>query len=198
MRVVTLGIDIGLVNLSFCVLAKDDDIYVPLCWKNIDLMQLAGLGHVSCRDVTPMDLHDIASFVIPSLFGLDFLRLHNIQHVAIEQQPHGKYSNIKMIVISHLIYSYFRHLIIAPIRTVSALVTVTMMSAAKKYDPLVLKLYNLSKQKIYKDRKRLSVQLTERICSDIGVCTTGVFDAHKCDDLADSFLLAHACMKSMS
>ena len=99
----TLGIDIGLVNFSFCVLRCDEeDAQHVLEWQRVNLLDLCGYPEgFSCKKLTPVDLHNIAEIALPQLFDpTSFLGRYTVQHVAIEQQPHGKYGQIKMIASS--------------------------------------------------------------------------------------------------
>jgi hypothetical protein len=189
--VVCMGIDIGLRHLSFCVLRgeRKSPLLSSSCWRTVSLLELLGLPKdFSCKKINPGDLHDIGSLVLPKLFSEAFLERHGVGHIAIEMQPHGKYANTRMIVLSHLLLAYFRGLILrsdggGPRR----LQTAGLVSASSKYPPDLLKTYGLSKQRNYAKRKALGVTLMRRLC---GFGAQALFPIAKADDYADSFLLA--------
>ncbi len=212
MALVTLGVDIGLINFSYCVLRcaqnneeeeevgedqmedeKDEEKKWSVReWKLVNLLDLAGFEPgFSCNKVTPVDLHNIADFVLPALFSLEFLQNHQVQHVAIEQQPHGKYANTRMIALSHLVFSFFRRILIGGGEQ-SPLITVAMVSAGCKYQKVFLEKYGLTKQTKYSARKSLGVDMAERLCGEMDISAEAMSIATKNDDLADSFLLAYS------
>jgi hypothetical protein len=177
-----LGIDIGLVNFSYCFLSmKGRGVRA---WDTVNLLSLCGMS-IQCSKVTPADLHSIAEVVFPSIFG----DLSGVRHVAIEQQPHGKYANTKMIVLSHLTLAYFRRLARDP---ASPVVTARMVPPGQKYNQGFLASTGLPvKKRKYADRKLLGVQLAHAIGPRLGVDMSRMDCSHKKDDLADSFLLAY-------
>ena len=187
----TLGIDIGLVNFSYCVLRKKiDKTQEILEWKRINLLDMCGFeSGFSCKKVTPIDLHNISDFVFPKLFSKEFIEKYDVTHVAIEQQPHGKFCQIKMITLSHLLFSYFRRIVF---QLQLPLTTVKMMAASQKYQQQFLEKYKLSKQKRYNNRKALGVEITERLAADLLLDITEMTKLEKPDDMADSFLLAYS------
>lgn len=197
---VTLGIDIGFVNFSFCVLEQGDQGgqgHMILAWENLNILALAGFEPgFSCSKLTPTDIHNIAELLTAVHFGCRFLALHKIQHVAIEQQPHGKYGNMKMITLSHLLHSYFRRRILdTPPHEDCFLQTSTLMAASQKYQASFLNRFGLEKQKVYKNRKALGVRLMTLLLEELKISVVvGPLDKKKQDDFADSFLLAYSSM----
>lgn len=186
----TLGIDIGLVNFSYCVVREKDGCITIPDWKVINLLDMMGfVAGFPCAKVTPVDLHNIVDFVLPTIFGVDFFQSYNVQHVAIEQQPHGKYGHIRMIALSHLIFSHFRRMVFGATNSV---LSVVMVSAACKYQKAFLDKFGFEKQKQYNRRKNLGVDIAMGLCKELAIPTTLIEDAPKKDDLADSFLLAYA------
>jgi hypothetical protein len=185
-----LGIDIGLRNFSYCVIrttAGGVDVVDVVDWQLVDLMEMCGFAKgFSCNRITSKDLHDIGDFVFPLIFSCDYMNKHGVNHIAIEQQPHGRLSNPKMIALTHILYSYMRSLF-TNLKCGSPLRTVVLMAASQKYNTPLLARFGFSKQKDYKERKLLSVKLVQAILGTVDF-PHGVT---KVDDLADSFLLAY-------
>jgi len=191
MTLTTLGIDIGIINFSFCVLQQNQDQKQKILeWKRVNLLDLCGFENgFSCKKVTPIDLHNISDFVFPKLFSMEFMKKYTVNHIAIEQQPHGKFGQIKMIMLSHLLFSYFRRLVF---NLQWPLLTVSMMSASQKYQKKFLTKYELTKQKRYNNRKALGVELAEKIGADLLLDMNEMTKLEKADDMADSFLIAYS------
>jgi hypothetical protein len=191
--VVVMGIDIGIRNLSFCVLAEEHkgQRLTTSSWKTVDLLaSLPGAEGLSCNKVTPLDLHEITHYVFGEIFSDDFIRKNGVQHIVIEQQPHGKYANVKMIVLSHLLLDHFRRMVYRrAAESDFPLKTAGFVSAATKYPNWFLRKNGWKKQKKYDKRKRLGIVIAETLCR--------WHDLHwemehkKKDDYADSFLLAY-------
>ena len=188
----TLGIDIGLRNLAICVLHRNTNTaaYAIQDWQLIDVMQCCGMGERKCTQLTSAQIHDMAEYALPKLFPLTYLTTNKIYHVAIEQQPCGKYSNQRIILFSHLVYHYFRRLLCQQGWRESTLTTVAFASAALKYNQNWLQKYHVPKPKTYIQRKEASVQLCKAIRLDAGIPV--MLTKLKQDDLADAFLLAFA------
>lgn len=184
-----LGIDVGIRNLSFCVLQKDSAGHFHIIdWQLIDVLQVCGIDS-SCDQLTSNEIHDIASYALPLIFPIDFIQKNLIAHVSIEQQPHGKYGNQKIILFSHLLFEYFRNPLFNQ-KKGDLLQTVAFTGAAKKYDRRWLSLHNLPKPKTYTQRKQTSVQLCQLFCAQLKLQELP-FTRDKQDDLADAFLLAY-------
>jgi hypothetical protein len=186
-----LGIDVGLRNLSLCVLQKNNDQYSILDWRLVDVRQLCGLKQVSCKKLTSAQIHNIAHFVLPRIFPKDYMKKHAIAHVSIEQQPMGRMTNQRMVLFSQLLFHYFRTFI-WNVEWGDYIQTVRLTSAGQKYQKSWMTTYGLQTSKKYKIRKENSIILCERLCSDLHVQgDKSIFDDDtKKDDLADAFLLA--------
>lgn len=185
-----LGIDIGIRNLSFCVLRRElDGTYTIPVWELVSVMDMCGMGNESFKKLTSGQIHDMAHFVIPKLFPLDFIHKHTVAHVSIEQQPHGKYGNPKIVLFSHLLFEYFQSNLWAITRH-SSLETVSFTGASQKYLRKWLTQYNLEPGRTYAQRKHLSIVLCINWCCQLGIPTTQLDEHKKSDDLADAFLLA--------
>jgi len=121
-----LGIDIGIRNFSMCILRRTpSNSFQILDWDNINLLRW--LPHrTTCNKVTMSDIHLLMNTVIPEIWQTR-CQPHQVQHIAIEQQPQGKYANTKMIILSHLLVHYFQE----HIATGPHLVTCRLVSAGK-------------------------------------------------------------------
>ena len=185
-----LGIDVGIRNLSFCVLQKSKEgQFCIVDWQLIDVLQLCGLDG-SCDDLTSNEIHDIARHALPLIFPTNFIQRYQIAHVGIEQQPHGKYGNQKIILFSHLLFEYFRSSLLNQHRG-DTLQTVAFTGAAKKYDKQWLAMFKLSKPTTYIERKQTSVRLCKLFCAKFQLSELPKATLAKQDDLADAFLLAY-------
>lgn len=184
-----LGIDIGLRNFSYCILEHQHDLCVR-DWKLVDIIQLCGLPKKSCNKLTLTDIHSIANYSFEIIFPLTFLVNNKIAHISIEQQPHGKFGNQKMIIFSHLLYSYLQKFI-QKVNIGDTLQTVEFTAASKKYKKVVLEKYNLQTSTKYQVRKENSVTLCDKILEDLKISVNCELQEQcKRDDLADAFLLA--------
>lgn len=191
--VVIVGVDIGIRNFSFCVLREDGKTLRVLEWRNVDLRaSCPGLSGLSCKKLTPADLHDVAQCgLFRDLLSEDFVRRHRVQHVAIEQQPQGKYGNMRMILLSHLLLGHFLRMLrrLAP-EEGFPLKTAALVSASTKYPKWLLDRHGWAKQKNYEKRKRLGVSTARLLCRNHNI-EWNQEAKKKEDDYADSFLLAY-------
>jgi hypothetical protein len=181
-----LGIDVGIRNLSFCILQLEPSAILK--WELIDVLELCGLPDLSCTKLTSSQMHDIARYALPRIFPVQLIQSNQISHVSIEQQPHGKYGNQKIILFSHLIYDYFRQYLFNQVYG-DTMETVVFTGAAKKYDKLWFVKYGLPKPKNYADRKSTSTQLCHLLCDEMQLPRMPTGHCKE-DDLADAFLLA--------
>jgi hypothetical protein len=221
-----LGIDIGIRNFSFCVYRESVHLGAPfhvigaprgaprlgaprlgapigtpivrrevLQWGLVDLLGLCGYDpSTSCKQVTATELYDIVEHAMTVLFPRTFFLTHEINHVAIEQQPCGKFGNSKMVMLSMFLFGAMRR----ELGTLPPLRTVKIVSARTKYQDSLLRGFDLSRERVYADRKALSVTLTNCLLQrdDIHVSPRDLFEnTIKKDDLADSFLLAYAYLQ---
>jgi hypothetical protein len=184
-----LGIDVGIRNLGFCVLQRDekDKSFLIKDWQLVDVMERCGISNSSCKKLTSGQIHDMAAFILPVIFPTEFVKLHRLSHVSIEQQPHGKYGNQKIILFSHLLYDYFRRLLHNQVWG-DTLETVVFTGAGQKYKPTWLALHNLPIPKTYPQRKLTSEKLCEAFCRVLKLMDLP--DGPKRDDRADALLLA--------
>jgi hypothetical protein len=131
------------------------------------------------------DIHLLINTAIPEIWQTR-CQPHQIQHIAIEQQPQGKYANTKMIILSHLLVRYFQE----HIATGPHLVTCRLVSAGKKYNKQFLARCQCTRERKYKNRKLLSIRLCRSLCQEFCPTVMNRLKCKKADDLADSFLMA--------
>jgi hypothetical protein len=175
----TLGIDIGIKNLSQCIF--NTKTRLPLLrqeWKSIDLRQLCGIPNKSCKSIKTTEIQHMLSYILPILFPAEYFVKYHITHAGIEAQPKKKIH----ILISYIIKQYLQGLID---RDDNPLQGVFLIAGAKKYDDLDA--YGIQHQKIYKNRKDSGVLLVRHIFHELKY-TWNRFK--KMDDDADSYLLA--------
>jgi len=184
-----LGIDIGIRNLSFCQLVKQNTgDWAIAQWHLVDMLEFCNTRFKSCTDMHSIDVHALAEYLLPLIFPATALPTF----VCIEQQPHGKYGNQKLVLLSHLIYAYFRQFL-ARATFGQKLLAVKFVSPNSKYCTPWLQKYGQTRGKTHCARKKLSIALFEKLVAEYQVSnlSTVVFADHKKqDDLADSFLLA--------
>lgn len=182
-----LGIDIGIRNLSYCVVRSDEgkEFCIEI-WQNVDLLQ--DTPFASLKKVSSASVHALAYALLPTIFPPQHIR-QTVGHVCIEQQPAGKYGNPKLVLMQHLVYDYFMRLA----RVDSTLLGVTFTSAGRKYNTSWLTEFEECRQSDYGKRKKLSVRLALGLIRTRAVTNASghVFPGNsKADDFADSFLLA--------
>ena len=163
------GIDIGLVNFSYCIITDAQTIEA---WENVNVV--TQLGYKSCRQINLGQLDSIAGYIIHHILKPVENR---IDHIVIEGQPkHSKFKCLSYVLQSRL----------NALRTSTQLISVAIIGASTKYCKPWLQRYNLTKQKVYKNRKKLSIQL----CTLMLGSKFNNQESKKRDDLADSYLLA--------
>ena len=186
-----LGIDIGIRNLSCCKLEHENGEWKITSWQLYDLLDFTDNQFTSCNDLHTIDVHTLADYMLPKIFPAEKVT-QTINHVCIEQQPHGKYGNQKLVLLSHLIYQHFRRLWYTTFFG-STLWSVRFVSPNSKYCQKWLTKYGYHKEKLYGGRKRLSVDLLKSLFDDYRIqnlTDTVPETTKKADDFADSFLLA--------
>ena len=188
-----LGIDVGIRNLSFCILSESNEI---VDWQLVDMLQLMKTNVFrSCDDISTADIHGMMAVTLPILFPLGTLLVH---HVGIETQPLGQFTNCKMFLIAQLIYNYFHTAWLQG--TAGLLQSVRFISPVRKYDPKWLLRYGLKKEKLYEKRKKMSHTLCGNLIRDHNIVNSTLTDLGKCqktDDLADAFLLALVLLENV-
>lgn len=169
-----LGIDVGIRHLSFCeLLVEPATNFAVKRWQVVDLID----GDVQSANKIHLEtLHHRLEEFLSDTFPA--ATVNQYAAVGIELQPQGRLSNLRMLIVSHLIYAYFRSHKGQRVRFVAAKL---------KYPKKHMTACGLRCSRIYKERKKNSVALCKHL-------TTGLPATGKVDDLADSFLIAHACM----
>jgi hypothetical protein len=171
-----LGIDVGIRHLSFCqLLVEPAKTFTVKRWEVVDLID----GDVQSANKIHLEtLHHRLDDFLRDTFPPE--TANQLTTVGIELQPQGRMSNLRMLLVSHLIYAYFRHLRVPNQQ-------VRFVSAKLKYPKKHMTACGLRSSRVYKERKNNSVNLCKHL-------TAGLPPKGKVDDLADSFLIAHACM----
>lgn len=187
-----LGIDVGLRNLSYCLLKYENGQYEIKDWKLIDVLSLCGQPDRSCNTLSSQEIHNISEYLLKRIFSPFFIRENKIAHISIERQPGGRFSNSRTILFSHLIYEYFRQCL-RNVKWGDTLQTSCFVGAQQKYKQKWLSLFNIKTSANYKKRKNNSVFLCCNLCKDLkiqGFNEEQFRNEDKNDDLADAFLLA--------
>jgi hypothetical protein len=181
-----IGIDPGIVNLSFCVLKVEEEGEVKIVdWRVIDLSKKTSVSKSSKTSRTRKkkktnfrDIHDVYLKELPTVFPDDMMK--NLDFVIIENQPAGKMGSFHMNLFSHLLMLHFKRFQLERRKktekhefndtlkenTLHLKENVLFASASSKYDEKLLKLINLPKQKrTYHQRKKTSVVLMRHMLS---------------------------------
>ena len=176
---VIIGFDVGVRNLSFCELAVEPSgAHTKKRWEVVDLID----GDIqSANKVKLEELHLRLESFLTEHFPAEAVT-NQVHAVGIELQPQGRLGNLRMLIVSHLIYAHFRSMIHK-----GSLQSVRFIAAKLKYPRKHMTACGLRSSRVYKERKRNSVSLCRHL-------TVGLPAKGKVDDLADSFLIAHACI----
>jgi len=176
-----LGIDVGIRHMSFCELMVDDEgAFSVERWEVVDLLD----GDRQSANKLKIDvLHPKLEAFLESYFPPE-TSAQKFDCVGIELQPYGKLTNLRMHIAANLLYAYFRAVVKSQH---SKLSSVRFIAAAKKYPPKLLAKCALKPSRAYAVRKKNSVALCRYL-------TPGLPCRGKLDDLADSFLIARACL----
>lgn len=170
-----LAIDIGVRNLSYCVL-DDSKIYD---WQHVDLL-LRYTPYKSFKQMKLMHISALCDYLCQDLF--QSIQVH---HVIIEQQPFGsRGGSQKLGLLSHLLFEYFK----TRRSRIGWPTSICIQPAQSKYCKAWLSEFKYGKQRIYNQRKQLSILLCKALLK------TRLYKAclrpgAKRDDYADSFLL---------
>jgi hypothetical protein len=167
-----LSFDVGIKNLSYCILEQNENVTNISSWNNICITN-ENIKHVKLESLTENVLQCLID---------NFNEQCDVDIVLIENQPSLK--NGLMKTISVIIYTYFNLLKIQ----FGLIESVQFISACNK---LKCKKSPSSKVKSYKERKALSIALTKQYLEEICPGKIEWFNEQKkCDDLADAFLAA--------
>jgi hypothetical protein len=171
-----IGFDVGIRNMSFCEMTVDGSgSFAVKRWEVVDLM---GGDLASANKINLEELHQKVELFLLANFPADLA----VNAIGIELQPQGRLSNLRMQIVSHLIYAFFRTKL-----NRGEIDSVRFISAKLKYPKKHMLACGLKSSRVYKERKRNSVALCRHL-------TPGLPAKGKLDDLADSFLIAHACV----
>lgn len=170
-----LAIDIGIKNLSYCILYSegDNDMHIT-DWQNISVME------TNCRKASITEITEAILSKLMELFDSDT----SVDIVAIENQPMLK--NGMMKTVSVIIYTYFNMLKIM----FGNVKDVKFISASNKLK--CQKAVEIAKTTTnYKDRKNASIEVVRKYLECIAPERLEWFNSQpKLDDLADCALFA--------
>jgi Holliday junction resolvasome RuvABC endonuclease subunit len=183
-----LGFDVGIRNLSYCLIEKVGKNYTQILkWGNIDLLKDSEV--TMANKISPTVLIHMLQLAMQNNFPAEFVR-KNVDSVFIELQPGGRFSNPKPILCSHLLYQYFYN-ILFNVKRGDILQTVQFVSGSLKFQKRWLDLIGATKEKNYKKRKMLSCSLCKELLLSVKNTTSVTMENQlKPDDLADAFLIA--------
>jgi hypothetical protein len=175
-----VGIDIGIRHLAICEL----NVRTIERWVLVDLID--GMPFKSTDDLSMSEIHCLMAYLMVTLFP----NPKRYEHVRIESQPLGKYSNPKTTLVSHVIYNHFFASML-DVKLGDPLQSVLFVAGARKFNSAWLILYNERTYKTHAARKKLSVRLCAKLLIDMEIETPFDFTTKKgkVDDLADAFLL---------
>lgn len=168
-----LSIDVGIKNLSYCYLETSKENTRVLAWDNVSVTE-----HV--KNTKLEELTELMLTKLNDTFDSDFYA----DVVIIENQPMLK--NGMMKTISVVIYTYF-HLLKLQYGTIK---DVRFISATNKLKCKKVKEIESADTSTYKDRKKLSVDVTKKYI--LSICPEKeewFMSIKKKDDAADSLLL---------
>jgi Holliday junction resolvasome RuvABC endonuclease subunit len=167
-----LSIDVGIKNLSYCVLTvTENEVTIPN-WDNI---------RVTDSNCNKIKLEELTEELLKAL-NETFSDTFEADIVLIENQPMLK--NGLMKTLSVMIYTYF-NMMRLQYGTISE---VKFISATNKLKCQKVAEVQTSSTTTYKDRKKLSIEVVKRYLEEISPSRLSWFSQQKKqDDLADSF-----------
>lgn len=186
-----VGIDVGMRNFSYCVVSSDRRV---VKWQVLDLVDRFG-GRI-VKDINLASIALSVQLLCEELFPEPWVR-RNVRAVGIEQQPSGRASNVKMVIMSLELRRYFETILYSSTFG-DTLAMVDLVAPSLKYCSAWLNRFGETKERKYADRKQLGERLAQKLMSEdfpldqIPTLRKG----QKFDDLADSFLLAYGLWTS--
>ena len=197
-----LSFDVGIKNMSYCVINGD--------FKSV-LIEQWGIINIQQGDTSP-SIEDCVTLTIDALSAKkDELLQHPVNSIVIEMQPaggHNVHANVKVKIISHIIQSFFYTLFTSEgpsISFVSAASKLVEMKKDMETGVFQIEMNNTTEDKKLRSRyarnKKYSVFKTRQLLDCIPVDENKVqakemFEKEKKqDDLADSFLLGFYYLK---
>lgn len=186
-----LSFDIGIKNLAYCIMFKDDNINNKtnikiIRWNIIQLIE----DHVKCKGISLDTITKVLYVKLRDIF-LDY----DITEVLLENQPVLK--NPVMKSIQMILYSYFQYEKIIMGREISTIKLINASNKLKlgKHLKEINNTESILKIKTkYSKNKKLAILYTnhflkERLITDDYEKFNNIFNEHnKKDDLADAFL----------
>lgn len=169
-----LSIDVGIRNLSFCIM---NDEYKVCKWDNVSIIDEG----VSVKSVKVSTLVENLLSFLSDNFGADH---EDIDEVIIENQPALKNATMKTLAI--VLYTYFKMMNM----NVGNFNNIRFIPAANKLKCKKAMLITDSIKK-YSDRKKAAIKIALEYLSIYDNNKKDWFAGHKKkDDLADSYLAA--------
>jgi hypothetical protein len=174
-----LSIDVGIKNLSYCVLDVEEGKVQVVEWHNV------AVTDANCKKIKLEDISDAVLCTLMEKFDDTFVATT----VLIENQPMLKNGLMKTVAV--IIYTYFNMLKLQ----YGNVQSVKFLSASNKLK--CKKLRDISshsrnvdvEKKTYKDRKKLSIELCRRYVSSVCPHLQEWFNKEKKqDDISDCFL----------
>lgn len=170
-----LSFDVGIKNLSYCVLEKDvgtDEIRI-ISWENLCICES------NCKKIAFENLCELLILKLQESFDGDF----NADVVLIENQPMHK--NGLMKSVSVMIYTYFNILKLQ----FGNVTEVRFISATNKLKCKRVKEVGGNTAKTYKERKLLGIELARRYIEAMCPERMSWFESQKKkDDLSEAAL----------
>ena len=182
---ILLSWDVGIKNLSFCLMQAIGEKYKILDWMIVPLCK----DDAKCKKLS---LEDITTSLLTTLDSLSF-HAKGVDYVLIENQPCMKNPMMKNIQI--MIYTYFTYM---NIRCKDRKAIIQFVSASNKLKVLPNFEFPEKVEKTaskYQQKKKKAILLCERLLSDSNVISSyehiqNFSSSKKKDDLADAFLYA--------
>jgi hypothetical protein len=170
-----LSIDVGIKNLSYCVLNAENDVVHVMDWNNI------AITDKNCKKIKIEEITECILETLMSQFDSDF----NVDTVLIENQPMLKNGVMKTVAV--VIYTYFNMLKIQ----YGSVKEVKFISASNKLKHVLQEssqgASTSTSTETYKDRKQLSIALARQHIGIVAPSFVEWFEKqNKKDDSADS------------
>lgn len=173
MSVRILSFDVGIKNLSYCLMSFEEGVIKVLEWDNISIIE---------GNAKKLSFDVLSESMLEKLME-KFGDIENINIVLIENQPMLKNGNMKSVAV--MIYSYFTMLKLQH----GSVNEVKFISAGNKLKCNKVKELMYGNKDTYKDRKKMGIALAGLYIKTICPDKEEWFNRNKKkDDLSDSLL----------
>jgi hypothetical protein len=174
-----LSFDVGIKNLSYCIMTMDDNKTIKINdWNILEVTD------ANCKKIKLDDLSCDVLTCLNNNFNIDDELFDSIDYVIIENQPCLKNGNMKTVAV--IIYTFFqmRKLQYNNIKQVRFISASNKLKVNKGKE-----LGYILKKDTYKERKQTSIELTRKYLVDMCPEKLEWFNScSKADDLADAYL----------